>query len=650
MERFEHLFSPIKIKNLEVKNHIFMSAIGTFMATKKHEVTDETIAHYEARARGGVGFITTEVVIIDKYSNYSSKRNLGLYDDTHIEGMRRLADAVHAYGAKIAPQLFHVATAGHSSLNEGYPPVAASPIAMRRMEIPRPLTLEEIPVYVEKFGEAARRAKEAGCDAVEVHCCHKHGLLGSFLSPLHNKRIDAYGGNVDGRLRLPLEVIRKIIDKVGPDFPIIVRMSVTDMEPGGQSIVEACYIAKRFEDAGVSMLNLSNGGLDNPWNTVAPAGTSKAFNADLAERIKKVVHIPVGVIGRNNEPWVAEMVLATGKADVAYMGRALLCDPDLPNKAQEGKVEDIRPCIGCQHCISHLAQPDSKISCVMNPFAGRGEKPVEKAEVKKRVLIVGGGPGGLEAATIAAQRGHDVTLMEKSDQLGGQAYIAAFPPCKQDVATGMKYMIEQTKKAGVKIELNCEATPDNVKAFKADAVIVATGGKPIMPKWMCNSKGNVVSAWDALEGKCNTGNNILVIGGGAVGCETADFLAHPYDDRSPNVKRVTVVELTENILVEDYTSNRSLLVRRMQEKGISIMTGVRVEEILEDGIRYSKNGEEGVLQGFDTIVSALGTQSNNDLTEVLGSLDIAVYTIGDAGKPGKMLQAIAEAADVAQRI
>ena len=236
---FKYLFSPIKIKNLEVKNRIFLASMGTRLANDKNEITEKTIAHYVARARGGAGFITTECTIIDEHCKYGTYRNLGLYKDSQIGGWKKLVDEVHKYGAKLAPQLLHPSSASSAVYNDNIAPVAASPIPTRILnEIPKPLTIEEIPGYVEKFGEAARRAKEAGCDAIELHCAHRHGLLANFLSPLHNKRIDAYGGNVDGRLKFPLQVIAKVIEKTGPDFPIIVRLSATEMEPGGLSLLE----------------------------------------------------------------------------------------------------------------------------------------------------------------------------------------------------------------------------------------------------------------------------------------------------------------------------------------------------------------------------------------------------------------------------
>ena len=647
MEQFRNLFTPIKIKNMEVKNRIFMSPMGTVLGNEKNEVTDEAVAYYAARARGGVGLITTETAIVDRLGKYFSFTNLGLYDDAQIESWRKLADEVHKYGAKLAPQLFHPATAGFPAFNENQLPIAASPIPYNVVDVvPRPLTAEEIQEYVEKFGEAARRAKEAGCDAIELHCGNRHGLLGNFLSPLHNKRVDAYGGTVDGRLKFPLEVIAKIAEKTGPDFPIIVKLGITDMAVGGQSLIETCYIAKRMEEAGVAMFHLQNGNIETDFNVISPSGGEKAINADLAEKIRQAISVPVGFDNRINEPWTAEMVLSLNKADVTYMGRALLCDPEFPNKAQSGRCEEIRPCIGCVECFAGLTAGKG-LHCTMNPFVGKEAAPVTRADKSKRILVIGGGPGGLEAAGLAAQRGHDVTLMEKSDRLGGNMYIAAFPPAKQDIAHGTKYLIEQAVKNGVKIELNKTVTPEVVREFAPDEIVLAVGGKPVWPKWLHNDEANIVSSWDVLEGKCNTGKRILVIGGSLVGCETADFLAHPFNDRCMYGKKVTLIEMMPEILMEDRSSNRSLLVRRLQDKGVQILTGARVEEVLSDGITYTQNGESVSIHGFDTIVAALGTQPENSLLAELEGIDIPIHVIGDAKQARKIIDATAEGAEVA---
>ena len=392
--RFPNLFTPIQIGNMIVKNRIFMSAMSTALCSMDNQMSDEAIAYYSARARGGVGLITSENVMVDENSHYNIPNNMGLYREDQIPGIRRLADEVHRYGGKLALQLFHGGPAAVAALNGGRQAIAASAIPLRNIgEMPRAMTISEIHELTAKFGQAARRAREAGADALEIHAAHRHGILGTFLSPLSNKRVDEYGGNVDGRMRFLLEVVDEVRRAVEGQCAVIVRMSMTELEPGGQSMLDAIYIARALEKAGVNLLNLSNGTLETYWKTVTPSGTPRGVNTELSAQLKQTVHIPVGVIGRNCEPWAAEQVLELGRTDVVYMARALLCDPDFPNKAQRGDVQDIRPCIGCTDCITHAH--GTQIRCTMNPYAGRETEVPQAADSPKRVLVIGGGAAGL---------------------------------------------------------------------------------------------------------------------------------------------------------------------------------------------------------------------------------------------------------------
>jgi 2,4-dienoyl-CoA reductase-like NADH-dependent reductase (Old Yellow Enzyme family)/thioredoxin reductase len=649
MGNLEFLFTPIRIAEMEVKNRIVMAPMSTNLGSEQGHVTPAAIEYFATRARGGVGLIITGDVSVDLHGRYQ-KRTLGLYDDQFIPGWKELNRAVQSYGAKMAPQLIHPSFNAHSSLT-GVQPVAASPIASRRFrELPRELTVEEIETIIEEFADAARRAQVAGCDAVQVHCAHSHHLLGSFLSPLHNKRTDQFGGDIHGRLKLPLEVIRRIRSKVGAGFPILVRISGAEFEPGGRTLEETQYIAPLFVEAGADALNIS-AGTTNIGSVAPPMGSPAGIYAPLAAAIKEVVKIPIISVGRIVSPWVAENILSSGKADMVAIGRALLADPEFPRKAEAGHWEDIAPCVGDLHCLMTLYS-DKTIACLVNATVGKEEEmAVVAAKIPRKILVVGGGPGGLEAARVAALRGHQVTLMEKSAKLGGQLLIASFPPTKQEFTCLVKYLTAQAYKAGVRVELNKEVTPEVIDEFRPDAIIIATGGLPQIPSTLRGfNRKHIVNSWDVLTGKALPGLNILVIGGGSTGCETADFLAHPFDDLNPKGNRVTIMDMLDNVCLDEFSPRRSSLILRLQQKGVKIITQAKVTEILDDGVTYLHDGKSKILRGIDTIVLATGTRLNNILVEEIKGKAIPTFVIGDAKDPRKAVQAIAEGAEIGRKI
>ena len=642
MSPFPTLFSPLDVGDMRVKNRIFLSPMGTHLASERFGVTEALLAYYEARARGGAGYLTTECVLAAPNTRYGTYHNLGLFEDGHIDELAKLTARIHPYGAKIGVQLMHPSSAAAPDYNQGIRPIAPSPIEDRAARtMPRAASQEELEEIVRQFGQAAERAKAAGFDGVEVHCCHGHGLLGKFLSPLMNKRVDGYGGSVEGRLRLPLEVLAQIRARVGPGFPVMVRMSCTEGEPGGQSLMEARYIARRFQEAGASMLHVSYGALTSPWNTTAPSGAARAFNAERAAEIKSCVTIPVGFVGRITEPWAAELALERGQGDAVYLGRALLCDPEFPNKALAGAEETIRPCIGCNHCLSAV-NSDRPIQCTMSPEAGHeAESPPPAPARPKRLLVLGGGPAGLAAAAYGAELGHAVTLAERSSRLGGQMYLAAFPPCKQDLALGTRYLIQRCQRAGVEIRLGQDLTPEQIAEAGFDGVILATGGAPVVPGFLAGAR-ELVTAWDALEGSCVPGVNTVIVGGGLVGCETADFLLHPWNDLGPQSRKVTLLEMGDTVGTEERSSFRPLMIRRLLEKGCRIVTGAKVVEVQGDTVRYEKDGRLETLAGVDTVVSAVGVRPVRDLEAGLREAGIPVWVAGDASRPRDIASAVRE--------
>lgn len=624
-----------------VKNRVFMTPMSTNFATVDGYVTDEMIHHYARRAKGGVGLIITEVVMVEPTYKYIA-HTASLQDDSYIDGWKKLADEVHKYGGKIVPQLLHPA---YMALPLPGTPQLVGPSEVGpyyAKEPPRPLTIPEIHELVELFGDAAKRAKQAGLDGVEIHAAHAHALIGGFLSPLYNKRIDEYGGDITHRIRLLLEVIENVRKKCGSDFPIIVRISGDDYEDGGQSLHEGCYIARKVEEAGANMIHVSGGTTIHRGSSITPPGTPQASHVRSSAEIKKCVKIPVATVGRLNEPWLLEEVLQRDLADICMVGRSLLCDPDFVNKIMLDQEEDIRPCIGCLGCLSSTMLKDH-IECAVNPaMTIENEETISKAPITKSILVVGGGPGGMEAAYILSKRGHQVTLAEKSAHLGGTMVVAGYPIAKQFFTSATKYFIKRTYDSNVDIQLNTCVDKTYLKTHHFDHVLVCTGAKPKKMESLSKHPHSGF-AQDILLGKMWAGKNVVIIGGGSVGCEVADFIAPLVNDRHPNNKKITVIEMQDNIIMDDTSPGRSVLVQRMERKGVKIITNATVTDITETTVTYQQNNQSITLNDIDTVLLAIGYESDNSLEAILKDMNISYTTIGDAKQPGKIKFAILDA-------
>ncbi len=639
MKEFSHLFSPIKVGETVVKNRVFMPPISTNLADKGY-VTDALVAHYAARAKGGVGLIVTEVTTVEPTYIYLPG-DMSIHDDSFIPGWKKLTEAVHQYDCKILPQLFHPAYMAF--------PIPGTPrlIAPSNVgpyyakEAPRSVTKEELKVIIKQFGEAALRVKTAGADGVEIHAAHAHGLLGGFLSPLYNKRTDEYGGDISCRLRLTLEVIEEVRKMCGKDFIIDVRISGDEYTDGGLNINDMIYVSKTLEKAGVDMLHVSGGTTIARGSSIPAPGTKMGSHALLSEEIKKHVSIPVATVGRITEPWIADELIANDKADICMMGRANLCDAEFVNKAMDGHVEDIRPCIGCLRCLTGIMF-GKRVSCTINPSLEiENEDTIKEAEEKKNILVIGSGPAGMEAAFVAHKRGHHVVLCEKDDKLGGEMNLAAVPIAKQDLTLVIKYMAHKLE--GVDVRLNTEVTLEMLKnEFKDYEVIAGTGASPIVINPFTQFK-SWITADDVLAGRAFPGRKIVIIGGGSVGCETADYLAPLINDLFPRNRDVTILEMADGVMMNESGPGRSLLVRRMMEKGVKIITSAKVDSVTETEINYTQDDVTHTIKDADTLIFAAGYKKNPAVEEMLEESGLNYHMIGDAHEIGNIKTAITEA-------
>ncbi|NQT48200.1 MAG: FAD-dependent oxidoreductase, partial [Chloroflexi bacterium] len=652
LKKLEKMFSPLRIGSLELKNRIAMAPMATNFANPDGTISEQLSAYFEARARGGVGLIILEVTTIDRDFPYVP-HSVGLWDDSLIPSMRKFTDLMHSYGTKVFPQVSHPGPESVSFLKGIQPVGPCVVISHSNKVICRELSVEEIERIVEQYGDAARRAREAGCDGLELHAAHDYMLLGSFLSALRNHRTDEYGGNLDDRLKLPLDVVKKIKAKAGSDFPIIVRLSGDEYTLGGRDIRGTQYVTRVLAEAGVDAFEISGGVYpQSSWRILAPTGTMLGLNVANAAKVKEVVDVPVAAVCRINNPRFAEDILQRNEADLIVMGRALLADPEFPNKAAEGRLEDIAPCMGCGLGCVAGRQGGNPMTCVINPSIGRErEMAITPADKAKKVMVVGAGPAGLEAARVAAIRGHQVTLYEKEAVPGGQFNLAYVPPLKQELSLGTKYLRKQVEKAGVEVKLNTEVTPELVEEVKPDVVVVATGGEPLVINLPGIKGKSVALGHDVLAGKVFIKRGkVLVIGGGMVGLEVADYLADLGDNPIVGRMEVTVVEMLDKVGMDMAPEGRTLLMERLRQREAKILTSTTVKEILEDGVVAVRDGEEVAIRGMDLVIVAMGAKSVDVLSDKIRDKVAEVYVIGDAKQPRKAVEAIAEGAEVGRQI
>ena len=640
--KFEAMFQPIQIGPMTVANRFVMSPMGNNFANTDGTMSERSASYYGARAKGGFGLITFEATVVYKEAK-GGPRKPCLYDDSTVSSFQAAIAACHQAGAKVSIQLQHAGPEGNTKIT-GYPLKAASAIpASCGRETPEAITKEELYRLIECYGDAAVRAKKAGADAVEIHCAHGY-LVSTFISARTNKRVDEFGGSFENRMRLPKLIIENIRKKAGDSLAILCRINATDDVEGGQTAQDAAAVASYLEkECGVDGLHLSRAVHLHDECMWAPSLIHGGFSADYVTEIKRAVSVPIITVGRYTEPQYAELMIAEGRADLVAFGRQSIADPEMPNKAKEGRLDLMNPCIGClQGCVPNMFKGEP-ITCLVNPLAGR-EADFKPAETKKTVMVIGGGPGGLYAAFTAAQRGHAVTLYEKGDILGGNMRLAAYPPGKGDITNMVRSYIAKCEEYGVKMILNTEVTPALVAEEKPDAVIVATGSNPlVLPIPGINETG-VIHAGDLLDGKAAVGKRVLVVGGGMVGCEVADFLGELGHE-------VTVIELRDQLGPDVIPEHRKFLMKDFDTYKVQGVTGAKVAQFFTDGVSYTlADGTEGRLEGFDNVVLAMGYRNNDTISEEIKKIVAETYVIGDAVKARKALDATAEGLNVALEI
>jgi 2,4-dienoyl-CoA reductase-like NADH-dependent reductase (Old Yellow Enzyme family)/thioredoxin reductase len=640
-ELFPRLFEPGYIGGLKLKNRLIKAPTATNLATADGYVTERMIRHYTALARGGAGLIIVEFTYIDDKASKMANNQLGVSRDSHQTGLEWLASTIRINGASACLQICH---AGHERDLPGAKTMCRVPWApaqARGLPPPEELTFEEIIGIVDAFGDAAARAKTAGFDMVEIHGGHGY-LITNSLSPAINRRTDWYGGNLTNRMRLLLEIIENMRRKVGPDFPISVRLSGTDYAKNDPiTIEETKEVAKAIERAGINVIHVSGGTHSTSDKEVVRMYWPQAYNTWAADEIKKVVSIPVIASGAINTPYLAERILTERKSDFVAFGRPLLADPDFPQKARDGHPEDIRPCIRCcDGCLRRGA--DTVTACSVNPAVAKEEEySIKPAVISKKIAVVGGGPAGMEAARVTALMGHEVTLFEKR-KLGGRLLEAAVPDFKADIRLLIDYLSTQVKKTGVKI-INQEATNKEIVEGKFDVAIVACGGIPLVPDIPGLNEPCVISDLDVLNG-VKTGENVLVVGGGMIGSDVALYLAE-------QGKNVIITTRGTEIADDMERFSKVAFMEKLNKQKVTICTRLTLEHITNGIAIYSNS--KGTKQEIkaDNIVISAGILPDRKLFEQISTIsELELYAIGDCVNPGMIYDAIHDGFMVAHLI
>ena len=638
MSSFKRLFQSGRIGKLTLANRIAMAPMVTHFA-ENGQASSRMSAYYAERAKGGAGLVVLEA---------SYPREVGHPGRVHIRGdefipnLQKLTSEVHRAGGKIAMEI-NPSRGRVDSADPISPSAVPHPITGK---IPRVLSTEEIRAIEEDFGRSVARARKAGFDAVMIHAGTGY-LISEFLSPRINLRKDAYGGDLRGRARLAVEMVQAAKKAGGKDYPIIIRVAASERIEGGITLEDMQEVCRLLEAAGADAIDVVSGTSENMEWVVPSIYFPPGCNVPLAEAVKKKVSIPVMVAGRINDPFQAEEILEKGKADFVVMGRALLADPYFPAKAKEGRVNEIRKCIACLRCIESFAA-QLPLVCAVNPRAGKEGEPEKIKGRSKRVVVIGGGPGGLQAAVTAAGMGHEVILMEKEKELGGQLNLACVPPGKGEIKNLKNWFSGQIESHQNRIQVRREeATPSKVRELKPDAVICAVGSVPLLPEipgiqeGMKNKK--VVTGREILSGNFKPGKKVAVIGGGMIGCETACDLAEKGHE-------VTLIEILPELAMDAFAYIRKVLVSHINARRIKVHTGVKEEHIKEEGLEILDSGGERLFIEADTVILSAGSVSNSSVSRSFHGTAPEFYEAGDCREPRRILEAIHGGDEAARKL